>query len=200
MLIIAQELPLPDLMERAAACQQTFSMRETAWPPTLGPPPESGLQHGRDSWTITQSSLMIWTMPTAPCRISGCLSSLKTNQPQPGMRISGPGPEGERRDPCATGMTAVQVPSTGANRVARPVGGKGLGPCGPRATLVRLVRSGPWPTSVIWQRTKVVRSGQDMVLSVVRLQRVSGESSETRLNVCGPLRPLVNYSGPRSTV
>jgi hypothetical protein len=39
MLIIAQKLPLPDLMELAAACRQTFILRETAWPPTLGPPP-----------------------------------------------------------------------------------------------------------------------------------------------------------------
>lgn len=41
MLIIAQELPLPDLVELAAVCRQTFSMRETAWPPTLGSPPGS---------------------------------------------------------------------------------------------------------------------------------------------------------------
>lgn len=39
MLIIAQELSLPTLTELAAACRQTFSMRETIWPPALGPPP-----------------------------------------------------------------------------------------------------------------------------------------------------------------
>lgn len=39
MLIIAQELSLPALAGLAAACRQTFSMRETVWPPTLGRPP-----------------------------------------------------------------------------------------------------------------------------------------------------------------
>jgi hypothetical protein len=39
MLIIAQELQLPAQAGLAAACQQTFGMRQTTWPPTLGPPP-----------------------------------------------------------------------------------------------------------------------------------------------------------------
>jgi predicted nucleotidyltransferase component of viral defense system len=41
MLVIAQELPLPVEAELAGACRQTFALRQTAWPPTLGPPPES---------------------------------------------------------------------------------------------------------------------------------------------------------------
>ncbi len=40
MLVIAQELPLPAEAELAGACRQTFTLRQTAWPPALGPPPE----------------------------------------------------------------------------------------------------------------------------------------------------------------
>jgi len=41
MLVIAEVLPLPTRTEVAAACGETFAIRATAWPPTLGPPPES---------------------------------------------------------------------------------------------------------------------------------------------------------------
>lgn len=40
MLVIAQEVGLPSSDEIAAACRQTFEMRQTPWPPGLNPPPE----------------------------------------------------------------------------------------------------------------------------------------------------------------
>ncbi len=39
MLVIAQELPLPELGGLAVACGETFALRATAWPPTLKAPP-----------------------------------------------------------------------------------------------------------------------------------------------------------------
>ena len=41
MLVIAREVPLPSGASLAAACQQTFSLRETEWPPALRQPPQS---------------------------------------------------------------------------------------------------------------------------------------------------------------
>ncbi len=40
MLVIAQEIALPNSGEVATACRQTFAMRQTPWPPEFNPPPE----------------------------------------------------------------------------------------------------------------------------------------------------------------
>lgn len=40
MLVVAQEVPLPTSDNLAAACRQTFKMRETSWPPEVNAPPE----------------------------------------------------------------------------------------------------------------------------------------------------------------
>lgn len=40
MLVIAQEVELPNCGEVATACRQTFEMRQTPWPPEFNPPPE----------------------------------------------------------------------------------------------------------------------------------------------------------------
>ena len=39
MLIIAAQLRVPPLAELAGACQTTFALRHTQWPPSLNPPP-----------------------------------------------------------------------------------------------------------------------------------------------------------------
>lgn len=39
MLVIAEHVPLPPLKELAAACRETFELRQTVWPPALNPPP-----------------------------------------------------------------------------------------------------------------------------------------------------------------
>lgn len=87
---LRKEVALQRLLARIAAVAPVRRHGRQLW----GLLPNPGLQHGRDSWTITRSSLMILTTPMAPCRLSGCPFSLETNQLQPGMRIPGPGPEG----------------------------------------------------------------------------------------------------------
>ena len=41
MLVIAWSLPVPTFRKLQAACRETFTLRETSWPPTLPTPPGS---------------------------------------------------------------------------------------------------------------------------------------------------------------
>jgi hypothetical protein len=48
MLVIARQLPLPPAGELAAACRETFSLRQSGWPAALPAPP--------DTWEATWSA------------------------------------------------------------------------------------------------------------------------------------------------
>ncbi|MGH8896310.1 MAG: nucleotidyl transferase AbiEii/AbiGii toxin family protein [Egibacteraceae bacterium] len=67
MLVVAQSLPLPDAPIMSAAAHVTFTIRHTAWPPTLGSPPQRWeaawggfvADHGLLWITLTQAEIAL---------------------------------------------------------------------------------------------------------------------------------------------